>query len=536
LQNTGSNRTHLAQGLNCIHNLAKRIEKWPQQYDLKLLGYPAQAVAGRFTQIVISRLRVPFMKESVAMLESGSNGFPSQRKVMKLHGLIVHTDSGRVQIPPHLFVRSIMLFFAHWGYVLLKYMAAAIKPGVAEKGFSATLIYNIADSQRIHNNSDERFVGYCKHGPIVPLAQASLLIVEATNDMESVEPDKVQYAKQPALKCVELLGVSLSEALEFLFLHLFVFWKYLFLVCRYPFLCLVLRDLSEHALMTWLNRRNTIENIALATPGHAKQLLWMTDLPDRHYRTHMVWYATNIHPFVYKDDQVKSNNPQYYLVRSDDHWVWTQEQVIYLGNLMKSGKYHVVGPIMFHLDGEERKPVRETRETFRIAIFDVTPVNPGWAREQQGIAYNYYCTDNAIAFIDEILQAGSNAAERAGINIEFLLKHKRVHHDRTHDMRYINYVRKLVEEDNSLRMVEWDVNIFSFLRTCDMAITIPYSSPAHVAKHVGISSIYYDPTRTLLPTCETGSHLTFENNQEALALAIENGMKSVCMSRQRSQL
>ena len=102
------------------------------------------------------------------------------------------------------------------------------------------------------------------------------------------------------------------------------------------------------------------------------------------------------------------------------------------------------------------------------------------------------------------------------------LKHKRSYYKMTHDPRYIELIGRLSAPDGGIDLIPFQTNMYTLLASSDLAIVVPYSSPAYVASTVGTRAIYFDPTKELAPTFEPAPLVTFASGRaELLRSALE---------------
>jgi polysaccharide biosynthesis PFTS motif protein len=237
----------------------------------------------------------------------------------------------------------------------------------------------------------------------------------------------------------------------------------------------------------------------------------MHSLPERRYKTHMAWYSQNSIPFVYREDPIEEPMPHFRHIRVDETWVWTEGFADYLRRIGVKGEVHVIGPILFYLPSAVKI---NSHSPIRVAVFDVTPFNPE-VEKKLGLIDNYYKSDTLIQFMQDILLARGAIENKAGIESSILLKHKRNYHP-LHDPHYISFIQESCSSELHFQLVPYETNMFSLLSECNLAVVIPYSSPAYVASYLGIPAIYYDPTRELLPTYEENPLISFASGRDEL--------------------
>jgi polysaccharide biosynthesis PFTS motif protein len=84
-----------------------------------------------------------------------------------------------------------------------------------------------------------------------------------------------------------------------------------------------------------------------------------------------------------------------------------------------------------------------------------------------------------------------------------------------HDQGYIKVVNKQVQK-GEIKLIPFDINIYSFIADSDVVIVIPNSSPPYIATTLGIPSIYFDPTMEMRPTFEPAPGIFFASGVDDL--------------------
>lgn len=508
---------HSVHGYIAFDRLVKRVETWAVNSIPAVGNYRSSSVTSRLLQRIVEIGLNPFIQECANRSEKGVDVLTHLDGIMKCGGLVINTSTGITKPASRLYTRSLAEFTRHWLYVLAVFVLSVFRFKKADGG-SATLLFGVGSATVNEESGDTGFVEYCMKGPIEPLARARCIIVESARKLVSTWPEHVKYARSPLIELVKRNPPAFSHFSWFISLHLGMLVSYLFAATRCPIICVLGRDFAYHALVASLNQRGLLDAVIITNSNYAVQPLWMKDLPGRRFMAHMVWYSQNTIPFVYAQDPVKADLPNYRHLRVDVSWVWTEGFADHLGKLGIPGEIRVVGPILWYL----RKPFETVRnyDKIRIAVFDVTPVKLEVA-VKIGLVYNYYRAENMMKFIEDVHTAGTAIQEQTGKRVKILLKHKRSHNP-IHDPQYIALIEKLTGLEQSLDLVPPETDMFSFISSCDLAIVIPYSSPAYVANSVGVPAVYYDPTCELMPTFENAPWISFAAGRENLIKAVSD--------------
>jgi polysaccharide biosynthesis PFTS motif protein len=409
-------------------------------------------------------------------------------------------------------------FALHWLHVGGMAMLAFLSRG-GKKG-AATLLFGVGSESLKFGEGDARFAQFCQSGPIAPLTEANRLIIQTSSDVRSTQPNRFEYVRFPLFALLHENAPSLIELLRFMLEHLEAAGAYVVAVVRLPLVSVVGRDFAYHAMVTYLNRKSLIEAVVITNSNYSAQPLWMSDLPGRRFLTHLVWYSQNTVPLVYADEPIKVNIPNFRHMRIDVSWVWTDAYAAYLRTMSIPGDIHVVGPILWYLPPVSAVP-KDASNDIMFTLFDVTPVRDAVA-ESIGLFGSYYSAQNMTQFVEETLSVCRELESRTGRRVRLSLKHKRSYNDRTHDPRYRELISRLTASEGGIELIPFETNMYALLANSDLAIVVPYSSPAYVASRSGAHAVYFDPTKTLLPTFQPAPLVTFASGRaELLRIALD---------------
>lgn len=482
------------------------ITPWVSSAVQPFCGYAPEAVAWRFRQRC-TELAVPgFMRHCVARFER-SGALPGDAESVDCDGL--RFGSGRVSLAPVLWWRSFAEFIGHWLHALavILFSLRVGKPRTS----AVTLVFGIGAESLFGGGNDVRFLDYCRRGPITPLTGIGALAIQSLRPVRSTEPGRVRYHRFPLFTALRWCGLSPLTWVRTLWNHIASLASFVRTVTRCPCTIVLGRDAAYHAVAAALNRQSGLDAVLLTNSNIPSQMLWTWALPDRRYHTHMVWYSDNNVPIVYADDHLNTPPSNFRFIRADEIWIWTEGSKTFLKNIGCNAKYHITGPILWYLP--EVSSARCSDE-IRIAVFDVTPLSDE-AAMRLGMICNYYDTSVMTRFIEDILHARMEAERVSRRRARVLLKQKRSYSP-AHDARYIMSIREHSGPRQEIELVSADSNMYSFISGCDLAVVIPYSSPALVALNTGRPAIYYDPTAAVQPIFEAHPLLEFIAGREHL--------------------
>ena len=513
----GSRLFRTERGYVEFESVISRVEAWAEIAAFDVLGYRRNSLASRLVQRVVEVGLVPFIQECARGAEHGSP-LVLASEVVRFSDFTVETPSGTVRLRPLCVVRSMVEFALHWLHVAGIALLAVLSRGEGKS--AATLLFGVGSESLAFGSDDGRFADFCRNGPVVPLSEATRMVVQTASKIRPVQPNRFEYARFPLFALLQGNVRSLIDFLRFMLEHLQAAGAYVFAVIRLPLVSLLGRDFAYHALVTYLNRKSLIEAVVITNSNYSSQPLWMSDLPGRRFLTHLVWYSQNTVPLVYADEPIKVNIPNFRHMRIDVSWVWTDAYAAYLRTMSIPGDIHVVGPILWYLPPVSAVP-KDASDDIMFTVFDVTPVKDAVA-ESIGLLGNYYSTETMTQFVEETLSVCRELEVRTGRRVRLSLKHKRSYNPRLHDPRYIDLISRLSASGGGLELIPFETNMYALLANSDLVIVVPYSSPAYVASSRGAHAVYFDPTKTLMPAFQPAPLVTFASGRaELLRVALD---------------
>lgn len=496
---------HSAHAYCAFDRVIRRTEAWLDSRSARLLDFQPSDVRRRMAQRLVEVLLYPGIKAWADAANPEEPPFATGS--ITAEGVSLDVVTGVVRITATAVLRSLAGFLAHWLHALA-WLTIGLAQGARSQQGSATLLLGAGPDAIWANGSDDRFARFCRKGPVAPLARASRMIVQARGGR--TKQDGISYARFPLLELLKSASVSRASRFRALLAHLWLLPSLLRDLVRMPAVAVIARECAQRALVSHLDQSGLIESVVMTNSLYASQPLWMTSLPGRRFRTHMVWYSQNTVPVVYSADGVRSDFPNYRHMRLDEHWVWTDGYARYLRTLGMVAAIHVVGPLLWYLP--EDGPRLERRSA--VAVFDVTPVKDEVAL-RIGLVNNYYSTTNMIAFLEQTVSACERVASMLGHPFPVLLKHKRSYGE-AHDLRYIRVVESLVAAGR-VQLVPAQTSLYSLIGASAVVVVVPYSSPAYIASHLRVPAVYLDPTGSLEATYEEAPLVQFVAGGAALA-------------------
>jgi polysaccharide biosynthesis PFTS motif protein len=195
----------------------------------------------------------------------------------------------------------------------------------------------------------------------------------------------------------------------------------------------------------------------------------------------MFWYSDNSQQIKTAHIDPQETADYTYLQENSInlHFVWTESWATILRRYT-SAEVRAIGPIIFkQILRVPRTNLNKPLNPARCLIFDVTP------KQALSASGNFYAAENVTRFVSDILETLKSMSTTTQID----LKPKRPYTK----MDSKQYVEFLTANSSQLRLLSPIQDIQELIANYDLVICIPYTSPAIIAKHLGVSTIYYSP-------------------------------------------
>lgn len=471
-----------ARSYQRVNELIKNVEKWLEKNSIDIFEYSHKVISQRIAQALVMQILTPFLRQSI----QDPNHLAAT--ILKLDGIILDQHSGAVRPNTKLLLRNTGKFFAVW-VLVLGYWAKSFIANRKGTG-PVVLLHGVPDADLRAGGNSSRFESFCNDGPLAVLNQAQKIIVQSVAPIQSIDATKFSYTRIPLLALFARNRMSAVENIRFLAAHFTLIVRYFIAVIRLPVSSMLWRDFGLHAVARSLDRRRLIADNLITNTNWLQQFLWMTDLQNCNFSTSMILYSLNSSPLLFKDDLVPANHPGIRHLRADLVYVWDEEYGKILREEQVFCKTKAVGPILWYLPLQ--LPLRPKNNVLRICVFDVSPLSEH-ALRNNGLSGHFYSFQTMKLFLDDILMASKETERHLDRKVEIILKHKRTPTP-VHDRVYFDYVRELCASNENLYLAAEDENLYSLVGGSDLAIVIPYSSPAHIASYLKVPAIFYDPT------------------------------------------
>ena len=450
------------------------------------LGYSRTQVASRLIQCYAEHIVFKFTRV-LAEKYRLNRALPSDCDVIELDEFIV-VSNVEIKIKLKKYIKLYFEYLGYWFYVLL---IIIISLRFSSNRKKISLLYGVGINDIQDNREDDRFLNFCRLTNVIPIKNAKFLAVQSSISIKSGDSLYVKYGRVPLLVALKWTGLDISIWINALSKHILLFFDFISGVLCYPTLIMLGRDAALQSVAWSMNECASIESVMFTNSNYFSQPLWYTALPNKSYRSHMIWYSQNQYPISYRDEPLAETIPNLSYVEADTHWVWTDDFAEFLSVNCKKATYKVVGPIVWHMPSESENALNNS---FTITLFDVTPVN-NKLENDLGLIRNYYNEKTAKKFINDIIDIVKEIESRTGSKISLVLKHKREHAS-IHSTGYIELISKLVEK-RKISLVNPTNNIHDIVIRSNIVIAAPYSSPLYIAKHHNIKAFWYDSTNSL---------------------------------------
>jgi hypothetical protein len=470
-------------------------------------GHSSGVLLDRLVQLVADMGHYPYALAVTKLNNSGSNCFPLQGTKIDCSRLFMEIGSGRVTVTLKQWIVNQLQFVLHWGYCFIAILAVK---NTDSKKLSATLVFGVGKENLFYDGNDERFISFCRLGPIAPLRNGKRLIIQYYGKKIFSSQPTCIYSRNPLITLLREANMGYVGRCRLIINHIILFFAYTFATIRVPQLSLIGKEFPYGNIASELDRREFIDAIVITCSAYKSQPLWLRGLTKS--QVHMVWYAQNWLPLAYSFDNVVADLPQLRWIKTDIHWVWTHAFARYLKMLGHDKAIEVVGPIVWYLP-QLLNPVRDAIE---IIIFDTPALTDEAMLRDGGEVSNYYYYDNLRAFIQDVTSLKLVIEKTFCLPVFLRLKTKRDYRS-VYDKRYYDYI-KMQSTLEVFVLEPLSVNIYECVSRSHLAIAYPFSSAGYIAEAIGTPAIFYDPTRSVLRQdfCDSDSSIGFANCREDL--------------------
>ena len=217
---------------------------------------------------------------------------------------------------------------------------------------------------------------------------------------------------------------------------------------------------------------------------HLYRPLWTYEAEKKGSRILFYFYSTNCESFKTKEGYpIQANSWQ--LMTWSNFLVWDTFQADFVRRAVGSrGNIFTVGPIWFQSDNKEIPYLPANN----IAIFDIQPHRDS-RYQSLGLVNDFFTPETMNRFLLDIY----NVAKAN--NFTVVLKRKR-NIGKLVNSKYQILIERLEDSPNFVSL-DSNISAFRLIEKTTVAISIPFTSTAIIAKEMGKVSIYYDPTEII---------------------------------------
>jgi len=433
-----------------------------------------------------------------------------------LNGVSINFCTGDVSISVKLVLKQLLVFILQWikiSYYLSK--SLLLKSGKKE------IVTVLIEAGGDYLGNDMDLVLFCRKGPIKKLHNGSIIIGSKCETKVKNDED-IFYSKNALIDAINHT-TSVRQRFYLLIMHSLFPFRLVssFLSDRLSFLAI--SDAAYIVVLDYLNKQNKLRDIFITTSSFSSQPIWMRGLKEQKFKLNMIWYSQNFIPKIYKGEEFRSDLPQARHMRVDEHWVWTYGFSTYLKSIGQESIFHVVGPLLWYLPNAQLKDLSlnsfmssEIHKPIRVAIFDVTPFVVSSISSVWGAIKNYYSLETITKFINDILSLKNLIEELTNRKVIFYLKHKRPPKLNHHSSEYIKFIDSLVSTREDFVLMASETNLFNFITSCDISVSVPYTTTAYVSSSLSKPGIYYDSSEELEPYYEKSEFVYYASGKTEL--------------------
>ena len=266
----------------------------------------------------------------------------------------------------------------------------------------------------------------------------------------------VVICRFPEISLIKNVKLNFKQRLSLLISHLADFFKIHFQIFKFPLFVTFGRELGYGAVFSRLDKWGMISGAVLTTTHLSKQPLWVQ--MGKNLQVHFLHYAQVPTEHVYISDKNHKLSRVYFPLKFAMpmmHHVWTNNDKQKLIADYGISNIRISGVPSFISGGSKLK--KSKINSYRIVIFDVTPLNPN-SPEFNNLAFYYGSTSVISRMIREIYAVKREVEEELGIKIKLLLKSKREFNPKRDDIRYLQLLNKIKFQDDTFKIERKHIN------------------------------------------------------------------------------
>lgn len=266
----------------------------------------------------------------------------------------------------------------------------------------------------------------------------------------------------------------------------------------------MLFEATKAASMRLCRETDVAERYLMSNSSHLYRPLWTYEADQRGAEIILYFYSTNCEGFK-RSWGYPIQTSSWQIANWPSALVWDQWQVEFVRRAAPLiGDTRIVGPIDFT---DQAIDLPKT-EGASIAAFDVQPFRSS-LYQSFAPGLEVYVPDNCVRFLREI---ESVAIEQ---DMSLLWKRKRD----IGSLQHPQYRKLLSDLDGKSHIIAVDPAIAAYrvVEAVDIVISMPFTSTAHIAYHLGKPSCYYDPLALMQPDDRAAHGIPIIQSRAALA-------------------
>jgi len=210
--------------------------------------------------------------------------------------------------------------------------------------------------------------------------------------------------------------------------------------------------------------------------------LYTYELEQRGVKNTFYFYSTNSEPLTRPAGR-QTQLHTWQAMNWPRYLVWNSYQVEFMRRMVgDSAPISVVGPIWFSTSAIEPPVIPERT----IAVLDVQPMRMSFYR-LLAPEVDYLVPSTCKQFLSDCF----HSIRAQGAIMAF--KRKRAFNSKYHHPQYVRFVERLSRWENVVT-IDPDTSAYKVIEKCSAAISMPFTSTAHIARELGKPACFYDPT------------------------------------------
>lgn len=393
-----------------------------------------------------------------------------------------------LDIPKSVLLKNLLTYIATFAYVFMM----AFKKRSKSPSTKIAVMEDLSLQSMIPTSDfDEKFSRFVNEGPLAYLRTANLILTSGNIvGSHTKNTDRIRYGSENIY--IDLLrNCDLGVGARFKVILTFVCQTYRFVLTslRLPIFSYSFRDFALYPFIKYLNEKKAIDSITITNSNYFNQAFWYSDIPNKSFKTHMVWYSEGIEWHRLKNEDYYPVPEIFFL--ADEHWVWNEHQANVLKHSLPNAIFHICGPLLWYL----ASPKLPSPDEYLITVFDISPAPKKLYEKIFGHYVPHHSSSEIICqFIKEVIGVLEEIETEYQIKITKILKYKRkLMPPNRHTQEYVDLINEL-REKNRIVSATNEADMYNLIAKSNATISFPFTSPAHIGEFLGVPSFYYDCT------------------------------------------